>query len=123
MSNDLAWLDRILERNPVGTKPEETVDALATAVYEHTFELRRVRAMVAVLCKTLVDRGLVGEHELMRALIDAVHAAEAGMLDPDAPKPREAPAEADEEVPVVASGGGDPYRGAAPPILGDKERR
>ena len=122
MSHDLEWLDRILavQRPAIAARSdEETLEALARALYEHTFELRRVRAMVAVLCKTLVDGGLVGEDQLMRALIDAVHAAEAGMLDPDAPPPLAA----EPDVQRHALDGGDPYRGAAPPILDEDKPR
>jgi len=65
----------------------------------------RLRAIVGVLCGILIERGVVGRHELMELLRDALHEIDPLML----PSLRRASAATGPLLPA----GANPYRDAS----------
>src|SRR4051794_38444570 len=71
------FLDELLSARSSGPHSSEEIDR---AVIEQGGELGRLRAIVGVLCGLLIDRGVVGRHELMELLRNALHEIDPLML-------------------------------------------
>lgn len=104
------FLDELLSARSSGPHSPEELDR---AVIEQGGELGRLRAIVGVLCGILIERGVVGRHELMELLRDALHEIDPLML----PSLRRASAATGPLIPP----GGNPYRDGHAPV--DAEER
>ena len=97
----IRFLDELLSARSSGPHSPEEVDR---AVIEQGGEIKRLRAIVGVLCGILVERGVVGRQELMELLREALHEIDPLML----PSLRRVAAATGPLLPP----GGNPYRDA-----------
>ena len=104
------FLDELLSARSSGPHTPEEIDR---AVIEQGGELGRLRAIVGVLCGVLIDRGVVGRHELMELLRDALHEIDPLML----PSLRRVAATG-----PMLSPGSNPYRDVTTPLEAAEER-
>jgi hypothetical protein len=105
------FLDELLSARSSGPHTPEEIDR---AVIEQGGELGRLRAIVGVLCGVLIERGVVGRHELMELLRDALHDIDPLML----PSLRRVSAATGPMLPQ----GANPYRDVATPLEAAEER-